>query len=73
MHLEIDDRAAPDDSRKIVVNGYHYHKKTDMVCPTCAQPDRWLYLKQILNNGRDLVIECPICTYCVTILNPDTK
>ncbi len=59
---EFDNRASLADKREVVVNGNRYHQATSMLCATCARDDRFLYVKQRLDN--DIMLECP---YCYTI------
>jgi len=70
---EIDDRAAPPDSRNVVVQGKRYHYQTTTECTTCSVNDRNMFVKAILNGGYDSVIECPACDTCITVKTASTK
>lgn len=70
---EIDDRAAPPDSRSVVVQGKRYHYQTTTECTTCSQENRNMFAKLIINGGSDTVIECPSCDTYTTVKTATIK
>lgn len=56
---EIDDRAAPADTRKVIVNGRPYHFITVTKCRICCKDDAYLGVMKMYDG--ECTLECPIC------------
>ena len=55
------------DKRGIVVKGRKYYTMTANRCTTCSGDDRFMYVKQKLSGGTDVVLECPNCDSYITL------
>lgn len=67
VKYEVDDRAAPPDARALNVQGKRYYYQTTTGCNTCSGEERNMFVKAILNDGYDSVIECPVCETYTTV------
>ena len=56
---ESDNRAAPEDGRRVAANGHLYFAKTSTLCTTCGHPDRNMYVSRKVEP--DCTLECPVC------------
>lgn len=72
---EGDNRAAPEDSRKIVINGQAYHCKTDQKCKVCdAGHESYMYVLKKYDG--ECTLECPRCgtfTYAKLVMVREAK
>lgn len=67
MSNDIPVHSLVEDSRKVIVNGRHYYTMTANRCSVCSGDDRYMYVKQKLSGGSDVVLECPNCDSYITL------
>jgi hypothetical protein len=58
-NTEYEDGGAPADPRPIKINGKLFYSKTNTLCPTCSQYDRYLYVEHMYDGT--VTQSCPYC------------